>query len=131
MQQTPPCPPLQGNQFSAAYRLHIPQSNHPFAFAVTGQPVKQCPSLANVQCVANCRIGAYSQPVSYKLLKLNIHVMFGDVHAFFSLRYESDFSVATGQQRLLEAEQLNFWKAHSSSPYKLCNDLEAQPEGHI
>jgi hypothetical protein len=57
--------------------------------------------------------------------------MFGDVHAFFSLRYESDFSVASGQQRLLEAEQLNFWKARSNNPYNLCSELDVQTEGAI
>lgn len=120
MQHTPPRPTLQSQQGWAVRNLQVTQGYHSFISPIAGQPIEQGPYVADVYSLASLRDAVYSQPCEYKLFKVNIHVFFiTGVHAFYSLRFERDFTIDAGKQRLLEAEQLNFWKHTTYATHKI------------
>jgi hypothetical protein len=129
MQQTPLKPAMQLPKIATIGGQHIAHSNSPFAFAVTHQPLKQLPNLANINVATGLSDGYYCQQGAYRLSRLNIHVLLlCGVHCFLSLRYQSDFSIEAGSTPLIEAEQLNFWKSTFSCPSKHSDDLDVAIE---
>jgi hypothetical protein len=129
MQHTPLQPALQLPQHCTVGRQHIPHSDAPFVFAVTHQPFKECAHLANVNVASGLSHGVYSQQGAYGLARLNMHVLLlCGVHCYFSLRYESDFSIEAGNTLLIEAEQLNFWMFDSQLYSKVMDELDTPIE---
>jgi hypothetical protein len=129
MQQTPLQPAMQLPQHCTVGGQQIPHSFTPFVFAINHQALKKLAHLANVNLASGLSHGSYGQQGAYRLSRLNIHMLLlCGVHCFFSLRYQSDFSIAVGNKRLIEAEQLNFWKSDFYYPSNHSEDLDVPIE---
>ena len=125
MQQTPLQPCLQLNKYTVICGQQIANGDVTFTGTVVHQAFEQLPNLTHVYAIAGLLNINNAEQGAYVVRRFNIHVaMCNGVHGFFSLRYQSDFSLEVAHTPLIEAEQLNFWKVHSSQPYNLHSTLD-------
>lgn len=127
MQQTPFNPAMQLPHSLTFASQKVCNSQLAFIFGVAGQPFEQGSNRLNINSIICFGFTEHRKMDSYHIVKLNIHVLLINyVHCYFSLRYEHDFSVEAADKPLIEAKQFNFWKSHSSAPYNLNGNLDAQ-----
>lgn len=132
MQQTPLCPLPQGKQIWATRITQVINGEVPFTVVIANQSLVERPYVTDVYAISRVDFAIDAKHAAYVCSRVNIYVLLlSDVHCFFSLRYESDFSVDAGSQPLIEAEQLNFWKYPNLSTNNDYSALYAPKAGVI